>query len=223
MFYIFSFFLQSLQWILFNYGVTIEPCLKFYAVPSQSQCMTLSSRSEILNVFVLNLHSVSCRKTFDWFESCLVWIDTVLWDIFALPSLKNMGIIFADFNFRARQGPRKIISILIRENLDWVAQLAFPSIDQLCGKKISGQNIWNSNGMKDTCSLTDKQTQRTYLHSDGWIKWLFRTKQWNLCLACLLRCVISQLVVYSECNPNILFNKETKTITCMSNTTTKEN
>ena len=37
----FQFFLQSLQWILFNCGVTIEPCLKFYAVPSQSQCMTL--------------------------------------------------------------------------------------------------------------------------------------------------------------------------------------
>ena len=31
--------------------------------------------------------------------------------------------------------------------------------------------------------------------------------------------------VYSECNINekILFNKETKTITCVSNTTTKEN
>ena len=26
-------FLQSLQWILFNCGVAIEPCLKFYAVP----------------------------------------------------------------------------------------------------------------------------------------------------------------------------------------------
>ena len=37
----FQFFLQSLQWILFSCGVTIEPCLKFYAVPSQSQCMTL--------------------------------------------------------------------------------------------------------------------------------------------------------------------------------------
>ena len=40
------FFLQSLQWILFSCGVTIEPCLKFYAVPSQSQCMTLRSRSQ---------------------------------------------------------------------------------------------------------------------------------------------------------------------------------
>ena len=30
----FQFFLQSLQWILFNCGVAIEPCLKFYAVPS---------------------------------------------------------------------------------------------------------------------------------------------------------------------------------------------
>ena len=33
----------------------IEPCLKFYAVPSQSQCMTLRSRSQTLNFFVLNL------------------------------------------------------------------------------------------------------------------------------------------------------------------------
>ena len=61
----FQFFLQSLQWILFNCGMTIEPCLKFYAVPSQSQCMTLRSRSQTSNFFVLNLHSVSCRKTFD--------------------------------------------------------------------------------------------------------------------------------------------------------------
>ena len=45
----FQFFLQSLQWILFNCGVTIEPCLKFYAIPSQSQCMTLRSRSQTLN------------------------------------------------------------------------------------------------------------------------------------------------------------------------------
>ena len=39
-----SVFSQSLQWILFVYGVTIEPCLKFYAVPSPSQYMTLKSR-----------------------------------------------------------------------------------------------------------------------------------------------------------------------------------
>ena len=35
----------------FYCGVTIEPCLKFYAVPSQSQCMTLRSRSQTLNFF----------------------------------------------------------------------------------------------------------------------------------------------------------------------------
>ena len=67
--------LQSLQWILFSCGVMIEPCLKFYAVPSQSQCMTLRSRSQTLNFLVLNLYSVSCYKAFDWFESCLVWMD----------------------------------------------------------------------------------------------------------------------------------------------------
>ena len=61
----FQFFLQSLQWILLNCGVTIEPCLKFYAVPSQSQCMTLRSRSQTLNFFLLTLYSVSCCKAFD--------------------------------------------------------------------------------------------------------------------------------------------------------------
>ena len=61
----FHFFLESLQWILFNCGVTIEPCLKFYAIPSQSQCKTLRSRSQALNIFVLNLYSVSCCKAFD--------------------------------------------------------------------------------------------------------------------------------------------------------------
>ena len=68
------FFLQSLQWILFNCGVTVEPCLKFYIVPSQSQCMTLTSSSKTLFVFcffvvvvsfLLSLYSVSCCKAFD--------------------------------------------------------------------------------------------------------------------------------------------------------------
>ena len=75
-------------------------------------------------------------------------------------------------------------------------------------------------GIKDTCSLTDKQTKIIYSHSYDWIKWLFRTKQWNVCLACLLLelwklCYTTlfatkQLVVYSECNinANILFNKD---------------
>ena len=71
-FYNFIFFLQILQWCFFSCGVTIEPCLKFYAVPSQSQCMTLRSRSQTLIFFVLNLYSVSCCKAFDGFESCLV-------------------------------------------------------------------------------------------------------------------------------------------------------
>ena len=61
----FQVFFASLQWILFNCGVMIEPCLKFYAVPSQPQCMTLRSRSQTLIFLVLNLHSVSCRNTFD--------------------------------------------------------------------------------------------------------------------------------------------------------------
>ena len=55
----FQFFLESLQWILFNCGLTIEPCLKFYAVPSQSQCMTLRSRSQTLNSFCVK--SLQCQ------------------------------------------------------------------------------------------------------------------------------------------------------------------
>ena len=58
-FQFFFFFLQSLQCILFNCGVTIEPCLKFYAVPSQSQCMTLRSRSQTLIFFCVK--SLQCQ------------------------------------------------------------------------------------------------------------------------------------------------------------------
>ena len=52
------------------------------------------------------------------------------------------------------------------------------------------------------------------------------------CLSCLLVMLchtthfgIKQPVMYSECNinANILFNKETKTITCIVKYTTKEN
>ena len=43
---------SSLQWILFIYGVTIEPCLNFYAVPSPFQYMALRSRSQPLNFFL---------------------------------------------------------------------------------------------------------------------------------------------------------------------------
>ena len=56
----FQCFLQSLQWI-FNCGVTIEPCLKFYAVPSQSHCMTLRSRSETLIFFCVCVKSLQCH------------------------------------------------------------------------------------------------------------------------------------------------------------------
>ena len=57
--------------------------------------------------------------------------------IFAVLSKKTWALFFADFNFRGRQRLRKIISIHL-------AQFDFPSIDQLCGKKISGQSIWNA-------------------------------------------------------------------------------
>ena len=63
MFYNFS-FLQSLQWILFSCGVTIEPCLKFYTVPSQSQFMTL--RSDWVDAHE-NLSLCWAHKSVCWF------------------------------------------------------------------------------------------------------------------------------------------------------------
>ena len=102
--------------------------------------------------------------------------------------LKRMGIFFAAFNFRGRQRPRKIILILFRDNSR--GKLDFPSIEQLCGKKVSSQSIWNATNKRYLPS--DRQTNKMniYLHSNGWIKWLFRTKQWNICLGCLLRCAL---------------------------------
>ena len=71
--------LQSLQWILFSCVVTIEPCLKFYAVPSQSQFMTLKSRSQTLNFLVLNLYSVS------WQLLQSLWL---IWIMFSMKGYK---------------------------------------------------------------------------------------------------------------------------------------
>ena len=88
-------------------------------------------------------------------------------------------LIFAVGNVR-----KKWFRFFSAKIIEWMAQLDFPTIDQLCGKKISGQSI--------------KQTKRTYLHSDGWIKWMFRTKQWNVCLACLLRCVIRHFLPWNN-------------------------
>ena len=148
---------------------------------------------------------------------------------------KTWGLFFAEFNIRGRQRPRKIILILFRENYR-VGGTTRPSFNRLTVRKENiRQKYLKRKGIKDTCSLTDCQTKTTYLHSDSWIKWLFRTKQWNVCLACLLLelwqlghmilFAITQRVVYSQCyiNATILFNKEIKTISCMSNTTTKEN
>ena len=71
------FFLQSLQWILFIWGVTIEPCLKFYAVPSQSQCMTLRSRSQTLNFF--------CVKSLQFQLLQSLWL---IWIMFGMNGYK---------------------------------------------------------------------------------------------------------------------------------------
>ena len=70
-FFTISVFSQSFQWILFIYGMGIEPCLKFYAVPSPSQYRAL--RSQTLNVLCkMFTVSVSAKPLIDlnhvWYE-----------------------------------------------------------------------------------------------------------------------------------------------------------
>ena len=66
----FQFFLNAFNGFFFIYGGTIQPCLKFYAVPSQY--MALRSRSRtliiIIIIFLFNFYSVSFCKAFDLFE-----------------------------------------------------------------------------------------------------------------------------------------------------------
>ena len=76
--------------------------------------------------------------------------------------LKNMRIIF-----RGRQRPRKIMSILFRENhrVGGTTRLSF---DELTVRKGNIRPKYlKRKRIKDTCSLTDKQTKITYLHSDS--------------------------------------------------------
>ena len=56
------------------------------------------------------------------------------------------------------------IPILFCENFEWVIQLDFPSIDQLCGKKISGQSIWNARNKRYLQSYrqTNKNNRFTF-------------------------------------------------------------
>ena len=75
---------------------------------------------------------------------------------------KTWGLFFADFNFRGRQRPRKIISILFCENLR-VGGTTRLSLDRSTVRK---EKYLERNGLEETYSLTDKQTKRTYLHSD---------------------------------------------------------
>ena len=80
---------------------------------------------------------------------------------------KHGDYFFADFNFRGRQRPRKIIWILFCENrrVGGTTRLSryrtTVRIENLQPKVSETQRI------KDTCSLIDKQTKITYLHSDG--------------------------------------------------------
>ena len=55
----YQFLIIGFLFTLFSCGVTIEPCLEFYAVPSLSQCMTLRSRSQIL--IFLCVKSLQCQ------------------------------------------------------------------------------------------------------------------------------------------------------------------
>ena len=80
---------------------------------------------------------------------------------------KTLGLIFADFNVHGRQRPRKIISILFREN-HRVGGTTPISLDRSTMRKENLRPKYlKRKGIKDTCILTDKQAKRTYLHSDG--------------------------------------------------------
>ena len=81
--------------------------------------------------------------------------------IFAVLSKKTRGLFFADFNFRGRRRPRKIISILFRE----IHRVG--GTTRLSLYRTNVQRKSPAKRIEDTCSLTDKQTKRTYLHSDG--------------------------------------------------------
>ena len=67
-----------------------------------------------------------------------------------------------DFNFRGRQRPRKTISILFRENRR-VGGTTRRSLDR---SNVRKEKYLERKGIEDTYSLTDKQTKRTYLHSN---------------------------------------------------------
>ena len=81
--------------------------------------------------------------------------------------LKTWGLFFTDFNFCGRQRQRKIFSILFHENrrVDGTTRLS------LYRKTVRKENlrpkVSETQQIKDTCSLTDKQTKITYLRSDG--------------------------------------------------------
>ena len=76
-FFFFFFFFAKPSMDLINYGVTIEPCLRFYAVPSQSQCMTLRSRSQTLIVL--------CVKSLQFQLLQSLWL---IWILFGMNGYK---------------------------------------------------------------------------------------------------------------------------------------
>ena len=147
---------------------------------------------------------------------------------------KTWGLIFADFNFLGQQCPWKIMLVLFCEKrrVDGTT-LTFPRQIN-CAERISGQSIWNRGNKRYLPS--DRQRNKKNIFTFRRLNKMTVQNKTMKCLSCLLvtwtqklchtiHFAIKQLVVYYECNinANILFNKETKTITCMSNTTTKEN
>ena len=80
---------------------------------------------------------------------------------------KTWGLFFEDFNFRGRQRPRKIISILLHENRKNGGTTRLSLYRSTVRKENLQPKYLKRKGIKDTCSLTDKQTKGTYLHSDG--------------------------------------------------------
>ena len=68
--------------------------------------------------------------------------------------------------------------------VEWVAQLDFPSIEQLCGKKISGQSIWNVKNKRYLQS--DRQTNKNNIFTFRRLNKMTVENKTMKCLSCLL-------------------------------------
>ena len=81
--------------------------------------------------------------------------------------LKAWGLFFVDFNFHGWQRQRKIILILFCKNHRVGGTTRLSPNRSTAQEENLRPKYLKRPGIKDTCSRTDKQTKRTYLHSDG--------------------------------------------------------